>query len=175
VLASIGLGAWLLLYVWRPSRDSFASVMRWYFLGLIGALFLSGAAVWSLRRAHLGQYANLYAVGFVILGLGTAVGAFTKARWYWMVASNWPLWASVSERTRQVGLTIAGLAIAFFGVLLGARSSRAYNICQQHYRTATTWAESTLVAREVPDSSLRPPRGRFELNKPVPFKCADLD
>jgi hypothetical protein len=171
---SLATGVWLLLLRWQPPFQTFRAGVRNYFLVLLGLLLAVFGLSWTLRHSGLGQYSSWYTLVFILGGLGTTVGAITKAPVYWEFASSWGFYAHMSERWRQIVLTGLGLVMFGGGVMVGIQFRHAYLECQQWYDQAPTAADSAATSTTVPDSSLRPPRGRYRHSEPAPMSCQDI-
>ncbi|MBK7350622.1 MAG: hypothetical protein IPI92_12220 [Gemmatimonadetes bacterium] len=169
---SLGVVVVVLLAGWHPGPGG--SWLRNYLLFLLSFLLLTVAVFQVARARGLASPADLFSIGFVILGLATAVGAATRWSVYWEVASAWPLWSALPERARQVALVIGGLLIAGTGVWMTQDTRRAGQTCHLWYAAAQTAVDSAAVDARIPDPSLRPMRGRFDTQPRAPYPCREL-
>ena len=169
---SLGVVVVVLLASWHPGPGG--SWLRNYLLFLLSFLLLTVAVFQVARTRGLASPADLFSIGFVILGLATAVGAATRWSVYWEVASGWPFWSALPERPRQVTLVLGGLLIAGVGVWMSHDSRVASQTCGAWYAAAKTAEDSAEVDARIPDPALRPPRRQFDGQPAAPFPCRKL-
>ena len=160
--------AFIVLALWEPREGVFAGVFRNYCVVLIGALLAVFALAWVIKRLGHPELALGDGLFFAVAGAGTAVGAAVRFRPYWEVASLWPLFRELPERTRQGVLTLLGLAILGLGLSRMAEAHSALQDCHHQYDVAVTTHDSLNVLRLVPAPTLRAYRGA------PPFTCGDL-
>ncbi len=165
-----GLAALVLigLIAWAPQEDSPAAGFHSYFVVLIGALLAIFGLGWLIRQLGFPELVLGEGFIFAFMGLGTAVGALTRLRPYWKVASIWPLFREMPERVRQGVLTIAGLLLLWLGVHGMALGRGALLDCQERYRLAPTGHDSLNVLGRIPAPELR------AYNGAPPYSCGEL-
>lgn len=168
LLYGVATLAVILLAVWSPEAETFASIVRGYFLVLIGLLLLVFGLAWLITRLGYPELTVGQGLLFAVIGAFTGLAALLRYGPYWEVASVWPLFQSMSERVRQGVLTVAGAGLLGLGLHGMTEARRAYQDCRHWYQVAVDTHERLIVLRRVPNAGLRPYRDA------APMTCESL-
>jgi hypothetical protein len=169
-VAVLILGA---LAFWQPEPGSFKAFIRGYCLTLIGWGVAVFGLVGLLRRVGLGRFAHGEPVMYLVIGVFLILCAFNLFTFYLDILRVWPLFSSLSYTGRRVACGALGIVVVFLGLTSDNTMAAANDQCQLLYAQAANVSDSESVDEHVPNSMLRPSRGRFGGERP-PYNCKAL-
>ena len=159
----------LLLAAWVPDPEGSGSVWRGYSLTVLGGVAAFFAGRWLMLQLGYPALAHLEFIGALIIGVFLTLCALFRFRFYWQFLELLPPWAAFNDLGRRVTIGAFGIFFLWLATHDGRKLMDAYRLCSGEQQLA-----SGLVPSDgVPDSTLLPMRGRFELPEP-PMTCGKI-